>query len=116
MKVVSCVFAAVLVLFCALVLGWGVFRVYRNLNFNDFSLTMDLSIIPSHRKPLVRAPPSRDDNAKLRLAIDFRGGCVSLATASLAECLSPRHCYGTVEWLGLFVERVVPLSGHVPRY
>ena len=41
-----------LVLFCALVLGWGVFRVYRNLNFNDFSLTMDLSIIPSYRTSL----------------------------------------------------------------
>ena len=52
MNVALCVFAAVLVLFCALVLGWGVFRVYRNLNFNDFSLTMDLSIIPSYRTSL----------------------------------------------------------------
>jgi hypothetical protein len=49
MNVVSCVFAAVLVLFCALVWGWVFFRVYRNLNFNDFSLTMDLSSMQSYR-------------------------------------------------------------------
>ena len=52
MNVVLCVFAAVLVLFCAVLLGCGFFRVLQNLNFNDFSLTMDLSIIPSYRTSL----------------------------------------------------------------